>query len=583
METQGQEKQRANNIIWNAAEDYSFNSGFEVYDAGGRADVYWNYIIGAVRKYYDFSLLQEFFSGLLKDPDHVFYESMTWIGLENCAYRKGIADRPVLEDLRRSYAESVLRKEQPESLYYLVDEIRAAHFQRALGREPLMREQVFNILRALEFDEALSTEEIVLRMNQIIAQHFPLQIPERKRKLLEIALPIQLRLPINGLSFPRFQFSFFNISFSSPFNVGSNDSAGEAGSTGIRRPHSKKNTLWQAFKDERGKKLRSNIQGRYGLSILPESQTAALERALCVGNHRDCNLHFTRGEFDPGAGAKADAERMKVVLKQRDKNRKYFQQNQARINNSILKLTGIIKNTLLVHLDPASQRSETGQIVAGKVWRNIYLNDKMVFIKNTRDDIGSISVDILLDASGSQSDRQEALAAQGYIIAESLKRCQIPVKVYSFCTYGNFTVINLFRDYTEEARNERIFNYHASGCNRDGLAIRTALHMMEQTGYDHKILIILSDGKPIDPNGIAARGIDPDLSFYSDTVGANDAAFEVRKGRQNGISVLCVFTGSDDDLPVAQKIYGNDLVCIKSPEKFADIVGVLIKNELKNL
>jgi len=55
----------------------------------------------------------------------------------------------------------------------------------------------------------------------------------------------------------------------------------------------------------------------------------------------------------------------------------------------------------------------------------------------------------------------------------------------------------------------------------------------------------------------------------------------VRKGQRDGISILCVFTGLDEDIPDAKKIYGYNLVRIKSQERFADMVGIMIQNELK--
>lgn len=580
MEIHNREKKRALNIIWNASGDYNFQSEFEGYDAAGKADLYWNYIIGAVHKYYDFAKLQDLFDLLKQDRDHQFYESLAWIGLENCAYERDKRDRPVLESLRRSYSESVLRKQQPESLYYLIEEIKAAHFQRALGIEPQMREPVADILNGLEFDASLTTEEIVLRLKQIIAQNFPLRVARQKKSLFDSVSPVRIYLRLHAKdSLRRFHSPFTGVSLLSILKITPGPS--EAGREISERAlsHSRMNAAWQNFKEQRENKLRSHIRERFGVSILPESQTRTLEQVLCAGNHKDCCLHFTRGEFDAGD----DSDYRRAILKQKDKNQKYFRQNLARHNTSIVKLANIIKNTLLVHFEPSSCKADNGQMLAGLVWRNIHLEDRKIFLKNIRDDIGSLSVDILLDASGSQEDRQEMIASEGYIIGESLKRCQIPVKIASFCTNGNYTILNLFCDYDEEEKNDRIFNYHASGCNRDGLAIRAALHMVGKTRYDHKILIILSDGKPIDPHGIAAAGSDPDLNFYSDTVGVNDAAVEVWKGRQNGITILCVFTGQDEDLPAAQKIYGNDLVCIKSPEKFADIVGVFIKNALTNL
>ena len=49
MEIQDTEKRRARNLIWNAARDYTFEPTFKAYDEAGRADLYWNSIIGAVR------------------------------------------------------------------------------------------------------------------------------------------------------------------------------------------------------------------------------------------------------------------------------------------------------------------------------------------------------------------------------------------------------------------------------------------------------------------------------------------------------------------------------------------------------
>ncbi|PRR79841.1 hypothetical protein [Clostridium luticellarii] len=70
---------------------------------------------------------------------------------------------------------------------------------------------------------------------------------------------------------------------------------------------------------------------------------------------------------------------------------------------------------------------------------------------------------------------------------------------------------------------------------------------------------------------------------YADKMGVKDTALEVRKGLQKGISVLGIFTGRNEDVCDAKKIYGHNLVYIKSPEKFADTVGVMLENELYNI
>ena len=60
-----------------------------------------------------------------------------------------------------------------------------------------------------------------------------------------------------------------------------------------------------------------------------------------------------------------------------------------------------------------------------------------------------------------------------------------------------------------------------------------------------------------------------------------DTALEVRRARADGIAVVCVFTGNDEDVPSAKMVYGRDFARIQSLDKFADTVGMLIQNQLK--
>ena len=64
MEILDSEKRRARNLIWNAAADYSFEPDFKAYDEDGRADLYWNSIIGAVRKNYGAETIEGLFEAL---------------------------------------------------------------------------------------------------------------------------------------------------------------------------------------------------------------------------------------------------------------------------------------------------------------------------------------------------------------------------------------------------------------------------------------------------------------------------------------------------------------------------------------
>ena len=52
------QKRRADNIIWNCAEDYSFVPDFKAYDRSGSVDLYWNIIFGSARRHCEYAKLE---------------------------------------------------------------------------------------------------------------------------------------------------------------------------------------------------------------------------------------------------------------------------------------------------------------------------------------------------------------------------------------------------------------------------------------------------------------------------------------------------------------------------------------------
>ena len=146
---------------------------------------------------------------------------------------------------------------------------------------------------------------------------------------------------------------------------------------------------------------------------------------------------------------------------------------------------------------------------------------------------------------------------------------------------SGFTVLRLFNDYTS-GDSSGIFDYYAEGCNRDGLAIRAAGNLISQAPYEHKMLLVLSDVKPLDA-AAKIRKDERDVGLSYDGLRAlTDTAYEVRRLRADGVSVICVFTGEDENLPAAKLVYGRDFVRIRDFSLFADTVGKLIIDQMKN-
>jgi nitric oxide reductase activation protein len=188
-------------------------------------------------------------------------------------------------------------------------------------------------------------------------------------------------------------------------------------------------------------------------------------------------------------------------------------------------------------------------------------------------------VDILIDASGSQSPRQAKVAMQGYIISEALSNLNIPHRVMSFCSFWDYTVMRRFREYDDgREKNARLFEYTTSSNNRDGLAVKAMVAGLSERKEDNKILIVLSDGKPNDVNVNRPNSKNP--LTYSGNNAITDTALEVRKARALGISVLGVFAGEEPDLAAEKKIFGKDFAYIRNISNFSNVVGLYLKKQI---
>ena len=61
------QSRRAVNTIWNGAHDYGFQPDFKAYDADGNAELYWNLLLGALRRHYEYPKLRRLFDAFAKE------------------------------------------------------------------------------------------------------------------------------------------------------------------------------------------------------------------------------------------------------------------------------------------------------------------------------------------------------------------------------------------------------------------------------------------------------------------------------------------------------------------------------------
>ena len=513
------QKRRADNIIWNGAKDYSFVPDFRAYDGNGEVDLYWNIIFGSARRHYEYEKLEKLFSMLDKYKNAALYETIFWNALEPVLFQTELQGRPVLERMRPAPVETELK-----------------------------------------LNAEMTTDEIVDTAKQFFLEHYGLYGDGKIR--LKYRLPHLKRLSVDSF-----------LQRGRVFDHEPGYYHGEARSwDGDFSLSTKLNES----------ELRAFLETKFGKSIYSMDRLVRIEKLLCTGNHKFTHLFYTRGEIGElhGIYSTFEMHQRKRQAELIANNRAYYQKNLLHNRLLISKLSTSIMNSILLHMQPAPIKANYGVVNPVLAWRAAKLHDEKIFTRTENENAGDISVDILLDASHSQVSRAEKISSQAYIISEALSRCRVPCRVMSFCSMSGFTIMRLFNEYSS-VDNSSIFDYYTEGCNRDGLAIRAAGYLMSGTSYAHKMLIVLSDVKPLDVAKIRKDERDVGVS-YDEMRALKDTAHEVRRLRAEGISVICVFTGTDEDLPSAKIVYGQDFVRIRDFSLFADTVGKLIIDQMKH-
>lgn len=324
-------------------------------------------------------------------------------------------------------------------------------------------------------------------------------------------------------------------------------------------------------------KMYSYVERNFGKSFLSEKEQKKLNYQMCRGIHSDCSLYFTKGILK---GPVLRNYQYEYAKRQKDKNLYQYYDNHRTVKNNIRILTEMLKKTLVMRDETEEILSDRGVILPAKLWKIGRTSDAGFFKRELRCDSSSFVVDVLIDASGSQQSRQGQVAIQAYILSEALSNVGIPHRVMSFCTFWDYTILHEFRDYDADRReNSNVFEYRASSNNRDGLAVKAAGAGLFAREEEHKILIILSDGRPYDVilNRPNARNPKP----YQGNYAVKDTGFEVRKLRSQGICVLGVFAGEEKDLAAEKKIFGKDFAYIRSISGFSPVVGRYLIKQLE--
>lgn len=560
MDRQDRETRRAENQVWNGWGDYARKPELLTFDRAGDAELYGNTVLGLACRYYDFDRFRPLLNEFHRSAQEALYTDIFFLVLEGAVFARGAAERPLLPALRRDYARRLLAQ-TPVAEGMNGDAVRRAWACRVLGQpeDPALSPLLDDIAAPGDSTEV----QLIQRTERVLYTWF-----RRARRAADdrqwAAWVGRKRDKSGGVHFVR----------PNALRALSHDAPG--GSGGLQ-----KQTLFSFLQGRTPEPiLRRYVEDCFGVSMLTPSELAEAERLLCTGPHRNCRLHFTRGtppDHPPGPNAAWDAEHFR---QQRAKNRAYYQARLAENQMALHQLTQKLQNVLLLRQDDGGTGARAGHLRPALAWRAAALDDEQVFLRRRPDEPDELSVDILLDGSASQNLQQEKLATQAYLIAESLTRCHIPVRVSFFCSVSGCTVLRILRDFGHPEENDACFDYTAAGWNRDGLALRAMGWLMRRSTVENRLLLLLSDASPNDDQRIPVGALPLGGRSYSGKQGVEDTAGEAAALRRQGVRPVCIFTGSDQELDNARRIYGAALERIPTAGWLADAVSRLLCAQL---
>lgn len=324
------------------------------------------------------------------------------------------------------------------------------------------------------------------------------------------------------------------------------------------------------------KQIREYVELNYGKSYLSELDQERMNRKFCTGIHKNCILYLTDGILQNPV-IKNNQYRFSQL--QFEKNKAYYGNNHWIIKRNIAVLADSLKRAFVIRNEDYVSRSDAGRLVPNRLWKIRRTDDDKLFNRKKKFEDSEFVIDVLLDSSGSQAGRQAQVAAQGYIISEALSEAGIPHRVSGYCAFWGYTVLQRFRDYNDpKEADERIFQFRAYANNRDGLALKTVCASLMERPEENKILIVLSDGKPCDMSIQRTGTLQP--AVYEGEEAVKDTAYEVRRARNQGISVIGIFVGSEEELSAEKRIYGKDFAYIRSISNFSRMVGTFLRRQI---
>ena len=226
-----------------------------------------------------------------------------------------------------------------------------------------------------------------------------------------------------------------------------------------------------------------------------------------------------------------------------------------------------------------SRNRRNGQLDMNSLWKK-GVKDYNMFVKKGVPNDSSYVVNVLVDASGSmlskasQGSHETKLskATEATAMIEEGLRDLVPVRITYFTSLWSTVLHSTVKDFNQSSKDtlswSRLPAVENAG-NRDGYSIKIATREILKRPEQKKILIVLSDGLPVDP---------------TQSQGQKEVMEAVREARQAGVIVIAIAFGSEQEMEnnknVYKEMYQKGIIMVR-PDEIHKYLSKTIQNEIK--
>ena len=550
---------RITNIQWAGAADYSWENFLIGENIDGNPDFYTNLIIGLAVKYLGHKEIENLFNKWAYNLRRDRYDMALIFILEDFAYNKEIRNRPVLEDLRKAYAQKflsdkydlqrrnlALRENRIYRLYMAKNsEILGISYKGLSKKDRLIYE---NLKLGPDTDKT-NVEERVLDL-------FRKYLSYKDSKVIENLPSLHISLFENAglLSLER-------------SNMPKDFKANVKKSKGI-------GSFILDFKIKKRREKQSFIEKTFGKSLFDKKAQATINQKICTNGHRKSKVYFTNGiqknekNLDQDLNQKAIARHL---LK--------FKSNKNLYNKEISRLSKDIKLKLNQTSSFDYDLGKRGKVKPKLAYKAEISDRAKIFSKKSLTSDPSMKIDLILDASASLLDKESEVAIEAYILSKSLENNGILNRVISFQTVGDYTILTILKDYEDSAVFDNIFRFKSMGWNRDGLVFRAYGEILDKTSKNN-LAIVLTDANPQDLRPLMEKKFRINKP-YEDQYGLDDAKKSLDQLRRKGANITAIINSKN--IENAKELYRNKFIRIEKANGIARAAGKFIKKQISNI